>query len=259
MWHSRVRRAALAATAILGLVAVLAAAAPAQAAPSEAQGGAQVGAQTAGAQAGLQDKRQNTPGEFDFYVLALSWAPSYCAERSERATSRRPDPECNRPLAFVVHGLWPQYEQGFPAYCQVPAPRLDRAQVSRALDVMPSPSLIFREWQRHGTCSGLAAGAYFETVREARAVVKIPQAYLDLATPVSVTPADVADAFVKANAGLAREDMAVACDKTRLTEVRLCLGKDFSFRACPEVVRRSCARDKIEVPAMHSEHAAAMP
>ena len=37
--------------------------------------------------AGAQDRRQNAPGEFDFYVLSLSWSPSFCAEVEERALS----------------------------------------------------------------------------------------------------------------------------------------------------------------------------
>ena len=210
------------------------------------------------APAGSQDRRQNAPGEFDFYVLALSWSPSYCEERVERSASRKPDPQCNgRPFAFVVHGLWPQYERGFPSYCQVPAPRLDRGMISRALELMPSPALVLHEWDRHGTCSGLSAGAYFETMRKARAVVKIPTDYLELAAAVTVTPDEVAEAFVKINPGLARADMAVACDKTRLTEVRLCVAKDFSFHACPEVARRTCGREKVAMPAMRSAHASA--
>ena len=73
------------------------------------------------------DRRQNEPGKFDYYVLALSWSPSYCEAARERAPDRAPDRQCGgRPYSFVVHGLWPQYEQGFPSYCQVPAPRLDR-------------------------------------------------------------------------------------------------------------------------------------
>jgi ribonuclease I len=84
-----------------------------------------------------------------------------------------------RPYAFVVHGLWPQYEKGFPSYCQVPAPKLDRGIVTGALTLMPSPALMMHEWERHGTCSGLSSATFFETVRKARAVVKIPEAYLD--------------------------------------------------------------------------------
>jgi ribonuclease T2 len=201
------------------------------------------------------DHRQNEPGKFDFYVLALSWSPSYCEAAQERAQGRAPggvvDQQCSgRPFSFVVHGLWPQYEQGFPSFCQVPAPRLDRTIVGSMLDLMPSPRLIFHEWDRHGTCSGLSAHAYFETVRKARAVVKIPPDYLALDKPITVTPDDVAEAFVKVNPGLSRASVAVACDSKRLNEVRVCLGKDFSFRDCAEVTRRACRRDRIAMPAV---------
>ena len=141
-------------------------------------------------QAAGQDPRQNAPGEFDFYVLALSWSP-ILLRAAQRARARRaaPDPQCSgRPFAFVVHGLWPQYEQGFPSYCQVPAPRLDRAIVGGVLDLMPSPRLVFHEWQRHGTCSGLSPPAYFEAVRKARAVVKIPADICALEQPSRSRP-----------------------------------------------------------------------
>ncbi len=198
-----------------------------------------------------QDRRQNEPGQFDFYVLALSWSPSYCEAAAERSPARAPDQQCSgRPFSFVVHGLWPQYEQGFPSFCQVPAPRLDRTIVGSILDLMPSPRLIFREWDRHGTCSGLSAHAYFEAVRKARAVVKIPQDYLALDKPITVTAESVAEAFVKANPGLTRAGMAIACDNRRLNEVRICLGKDFSFRDCADVARRACKRDSIAMPAI---------
>src|SRR5207248_3566868 len=88
-----------------------------------------------------QDHRQNAPGEFDFYVLSLSWSPSYCEEASERGRNGRSQQiQCGeRPFSFVVHGLWPQYERGFPDYCQRPSPRLDRNIVSSMLDLMPAP------------------------------------------------------------------------------------------------------------------------
>jgi ribonuclease T2 len=198
-----------------------------------------------------QDRRQNAPGQFDFYVLALSWSPSYCEAAHERAPDRAPDQQCaGRPFSFVVHGLWPQYEQGFPSYCQVPAPRLDRNIVGGALELMTSPRLIFHEWDRHGTCSGLSQHAYFEAVRKARAVVKIPLEFTELDKPITVKPDEIAEAFVKANAGLSRAAFAVTCDSKRLSEVRVCLNKDFSFRDCAEVVRRECKRDAIAMPAV---------
>jgi len=205
------------------------------------------------------DRRQNEPGRFDYYVLSLSWSPSYCEASRERNAERSPDQQCGaRPYSFVVHGLWPQYERGFPSYCQVPAPRLNREIVGSMLELMPSPRLIFNEWDRHGTCSGLGARAFFETVRKARAVVKIPVRFIALAAALTVTPAEVADAFVAANPGLSRNGMAIACDSKRLNEVRVCLNKDFSFRDCGEVARRSCRRDNIVMPPVRGARAASL-
>jgi len=200
-------------------------------------------------QAPARDARKNAPGQFDFYVLSLSWSPSFCAAAVERDSSRGPTLQCGaRPYSFVVHGLWPQYDRGFPEYCQVPAPRLDRSIVSSMLDLMPAPHLVFNEWDKHGTCSGLPARAYFEVVRKARAVVKIPPEYVDLEEPLNVTPVAAEEAFVKANPELSRNGMAIGCDKKRLTEVRICLSKELKFHDCAEIARRSCTRDQLLMP-----------
>src|SRR6476646_6906275 len=156
--------------------------------------------------ASAQDKRQNEPGQFDFYVLSLSWSPSFCAAAHERAPDRSAGPECGpRPFSFVVHGLWPQYEKGFPEFCRHPSPRLDRNIVSSMLDLMPAPGLIFNEWDKHGTCSGLNPRAYFDTVRKARALVKIPEPYIEPERPLTVSPDQVEEAFVQANPRLPRD------------------------------------------------------
>jgi ribonuclease T2 len=197
-----------------------------------------------------QDTRQNAPGEFDFYVLALSWSPSYCEQASERGNSGRSQQiQCGgRPFSFVVHGLWPQYERGFPEYCQRPSPRLDRRIVNSMLDLMPAPGLIYNEWDKHGTCAGNSARDYFENIRKARAAVRIPPDFIDAKEARTVTPAEVEDAFVKANPGLSTSAISVICDRTRLTEVRICLSKDLQFRACEEIDRRACRRERLEVP-----------
>src|SRR6202789_4213321 len=142
--------------------------------------------------AAAQDRRQNDPGQFDFYVLSLSWSPSFCAAAAERGYERGASPQCGRrPYSFVVHGLWPQYDKGFPEYCEVPSPRLNRGIVSSMLDLMPAPRLIYNEWDKHGTCSGLAARDYFDTLRKAREAVKIPAQFSDLQEPLNVSPAAV--------------------------------------------------------------------
>jgi ribonuclease T2 len=196
-----------------------------------------------------QDPRQNKPGEFDFYLLALSWSPSFCAEASDRYPDRAPQPQCKaRPFAFTVHGLWPQYEDGFPEFCEVPAPRLDRAIVSSMLDLMPSPRLIFHEWDRHGVCSGQSARSYFDSIRKARAGVKIPEKFIGLAAPLTVSPREIEASFIAANPGLTTSGIAVSCSGRRLSEVRICLTKDFRFRDCPAADRRGCRRDTVEMP-----------
>src|SRR5215471_352226 len=180
-----------------------------------------------------QDRRQGEPGQFDYYVLVLSWSPSFCADSAERDPARAArNPQCGpRPFSFVVHGLWPQYERGFPEYCQVPA-----------------PALIFHEWDRHGVCSGLSPGAYFETIRKARAVVKIPPQYIDLSSTLTVTPQEVEEAFIKANPGLAPEGMSISCGGRRLGDIKICLTRDLQFRGCEEIERRTCRRDKLIMP-----------
>jgi ribonuclease T2 len=197
-----------------------------------------------------QDRRQGEPGQFDYYLLVLSWSPSFCADSAERDPSRAArNPQCGpRPFSFVVHGLWPQYEQGFPEFCQVPAPRLNRNIVSEMLDLMPAPNLIFHEWDRHGTCSGLSPNAYFETIRKARAVVKIPPQYIDLPSALTVAPAEVEEAFVEANPGLKPESISISCGSRRLDEVRICMSRDLQFRGCEEIARRTCRRDKLVMP-----------
>ncbi len=200
--------------------------------------------------AGAQDRRQNTPGEFDFYVLALSWSPSYCEAAHERGgLGRSQQIQCGgRPYSFVVHGLWPQYDRGSPNYCQQPAPRLDGRIVSSMLDLMPAPGLIFNQWDKHGTCSGMQPRAYFETIRKARAAIRIPEQFLELSEHKMVTPGEVEDAFVKSNPGLSASAISVTCDTRRLSEVRICVNKDLQFRACEEVDRRACRRDKVVMP-----------
>jgi ribonuclease T2 len=192
---------------------------------------------------------QGTPGQFDFYVLSLSWSPSFCAEAAERHGGQASGMQCGaRPYSFVVHGLWPQYEKGFPEYCQQPSPRLYRGIVSSMLDLMPAPHLIYNEWDKHGTCSGLSPQTYFDTIRKARAAITIPPDYVSLQQPLTVAPGAVQDAFIKANSGMTANSIAVDCDRKRLTEIRICLSKDLKFHDCPEVTKRACRRDQVVMP-----------
>ncbi|MEP9378461.1 ribonuclease T2 [Aquabacter sp. CN5-332] len=189
---------------------------------------------------------QEQPGRFDFYVLALSWSPTYCAGPKASPQQCRTGP----PRAFVVHGLWPQYETGYPDFCTRQAPYVPDATISAMADLMPSKGLILHEWRKHGTCSGLAPAAYFNLVRKARERVVIPPAFAAPSSAFSMTSAEIEEAFRSVNPSLAPDMMAVDCGEGRLNEVRICLGKDLAFVSCGEVDRRSCSpRRSLNVPA----------
>ncbi|MFG1478163.1 ribonuclease T2 [Xanthobacter sp. V4C-4] len=188
------------------------------------------------------------PGSFDFYVLSLSWSPTYCEVQGARAAD---EPQCatRRPYAFVVHGLWPQYERGYPEFCGSPAPYVPNRLVTSMLDIMPSKRLVIHEWKKHGTCSGLDADGYFALVRAARDKVAIPAEFAHLDDYRMVAPVDLEAAFRAANPGLQPNMISVDCDKRRLREVRVCLSRDtLAFRPCPEVDKRACRLDRMVMP-----------
>lgn len=194
--------------------------------------------------AGAQDRRPDAPGQFDYYILSLSWSPSFC----ETATGNARRQQCGpRPFSFVVHGLWPQYERGFPESCQVPPPRLDRNIMRGMLDLMPAPGLVFHEWDQHGTCSGLPPREYFDLVRRAREKVRIPEQYSDPRAPLTVTPSQVIDAFVSANEGLSPNGITVDCNRTRLREVRICLTRELQFD-CSASAQGACRSERLIMP-----------
>lgn len=186
------------------------------------------------------------PGEFDFYVLSLSWSPTYCASEA----GKRSEMQCRaeRPYAFVVHGLWPQYERGYPQDCDRNAPRIPERTLNEMLDIMPSRGLVIHEWRKHGTCSGLSPVEYFSKAREARARVKIPAPFERLDRYLTTTPGEIEAAFIAANPGLSSGMIAVDCDRRNLREVRVCLSKDLQFRQCAEVDRKACTIDKVVMP-----------
>ncbi|UUP19067.1 ribonuclease T2 [Nitratireductor thuwali] len=193
-------------------------------------------------------ERGAEPGSFDYYVLALSWSPSYCVAEGDRANPQ----QCGsgRPFAFVVHGLWPQYDRGYPEFCRSRLPdRVPDQLVGKVIDIMPSAGLIGHQWRKHGSCSGLGQEDYFSLVRKARERVSIPEPFRTLASPLLASPGGVEAAFMSVNEGLDAGGIAVTCKGRLLREVRICLTRDLEFRACPEVDRKACRADRALMPA----------
>jgi ribonuclease T2 len=190
---------------------------------------------------------RQTANSFDFYVLALSWSPSYCAASGDKADRQQCGPKAK--YAFIVHGLWPQYEKGYPENCPTDQPKsLSEALARRYEDLTPSGGLIRHEWQKHGTCSGLAQTAYFEKLRSAREKIAIPREFENPDRERRFSPQAVENAFVKINKGLKPDGIAVTCDRRFLREVRICLTKDLAFRSCAEIDRDRCSLNSVLVP-----------
>jgi ribonuclease T2 len=185
---------------------------------------------------------------FDFYVLSLSWSPSYCEAEGENANRQQCD--MGRPYAFVVHGLWPQFERGFPADCDAGEREVDNDTLRSLYDLMPSSGLIRHQWRKHGTCSGLSQRDYFHVLRIARERIVVPEEFRQLQDYKTLPPENAEQAFLRSNPGLKADEIAVTCDRRFLREVRICMTKELEFRPCPEVDRRACRLDKAVMPPM---------
>jgi ribonuclease T2 len=196
--------------------------------------------------------RGGVPGRFDYYALVLSWSPTFCASDAARPgeSQCRPRP---RPFAFVLHGLWPQYERGYPEFCPTPdRPFVQQRTIDQMQDIMPSRNLVIHEYRKHGVCTGFDPERYYALARGMFEKVKIPRRFIDPADNQMVDTSAVVEEFVEANPGLRPEMLAVVCGGpgNRLREVRICYTPDGKFRNCGanENQRRLCSASRVFVP-----------
>ena len=234
----------------LGLLC-LTACAPSGSESSDASGSSQPKTETTAAPTDVPAVRPGKGGVpqgsgFDFYVLSLSWSPSYC--EAEGGNANRQQCGASRPYAFVVHGLWPQFERGYPQKCGTDEPKVSSQTLRELYDIMPSAGLIRHEWQKHGSCTGLSQRDYFDVLRAAREKVVVPPDFRRLDAYRSLAPDEAETAFLSANPDLPPDGIAVTCDRRFLREVRICMTKDLAFRRCDEVDRRSCRLRKVVMP-----------
>lgn len=185
------------------------------------------------------------PQPFDYWLLALSWSPQYCAE-----TTRSNEAQCDtrRPYGFIVHGLWPQKESSRVENCPRAA-RLPERLVQRLLPLMPSAGLIQYQWNKHGSCTGWPAEDYVRAIEQAWAAVRIPAAYVAPQDYLSTDLRGIERAFQAVNPAFNGAAVAVQCSGNYLKEVRLCLDKDYHARACDRSVRDRCGGQVVLRPA----------
>jgi ribonuclease T2 len=180
--------------------------------------------------------RAERAGAFDYYVLALSWSPTWCAlEGRARGAA-----QCDRAHGWVLHGLWPQNTRGWPAHCQTAQRPPSHAMTAGMADIMGAPGLAWHQWKKHGTCSGLSAADYFALSRRASARVNRPAVFRKLDQPVKLPARVVEEAFLKANPGWGRDMLTITCRAGRIEEARLCLSKSLDPVPCGRDVSRDC-------------------
>jgi len=170
---------------------------------------------------------KNQAGVFDYYALSLSWAPNFCSSHSDPG-------ECgtDKHFGFVLHGLWPQYVNGYPQSCSTE--KLSAALKDKYGPIFASPDLINHEWPKHGTCSGLPAEQYLELTAKLKDGLVIPQNYQQPAAPVRVTNMEFAQAFKAANPSLADGAILPFCvgGGRFLQEVHACYDKSGASLSC---------------------------
>lgn len=194
---------------------------------------------------------QDKAGVFDYYALVLNWSPSYCATRS--GGGRRDEPQCSgdRPYAFILHGLWPQYERGWPGNCRTAErPWVPNELIQEMLDIMPSKRLVIHEYRKHGTCSGLSPQDYFRISRQLYEQIEIPARFQNPEGYLTVSPGEVEAEFLKANPDLKPEMISIACKGRHLGDLRICFTRDLKLRACGvnERQEKLCSSEKVVMP-----------
>jgi ribonuclease T2 len=196
-------------------------------------------------QQSAENKPQSKVGDFDYYVVSLSWSPTYCV------THPNDKRQCGgRGFGFVLHGLWPQKSQGgYPADCPTNS-KPSAAMVQKTLAFMPSERLIAHEWAKHGSCSGLSGDEYLALSDKAFGSINLPQAFQAPGSSRQLTADQIVAEFVQANPGLSKDSLAVKCSGGEFEELRVCVDTQLKPMSCGKGVRTQCRRDAVQVRAV---------
>ncbi len=186
----------------------------------------------------------NRPGQFDYYVLSLSWSPNWCALEGDARGAAQCD--VTEDHGWVLHGLWPQYQRGWPAHCQTAKRAPSRRMTREMSDIMGSAGLAWYQWRKHGSCSGLSAPDYYALSREAYDRIARPEVFRKLRDAVKLPASVVEQAFLKANPDLTHDMVTVTCRADYIQEVRICLSKELDPLPCGRDVIRDCQLSKAQ-------------
>ena len=181
---------------------------------------------------------EDTAGDFDYYVLSLSWSANWCALQGDAQQS----PQCDaaQDFGWVLHGLWPQYDRGYPSYCRTQFSAPTRGQTNDMADVMGTSGLAWHQWRKHGVCSGLSPDAYYDLSRDAYARVTRPAVFRQIDREITVPASVIEEAFLKENPDMTADQITITCRDGYIQEARICMTSDLDFRTCGADVIRDC-------------------
>ena len=188
--------------------------------------------------AGMARAEGERAGEFDYYVLSLSWSPTWCAIEGDRRGS--PQCDADKDFGWVLHGLWPQYERGWPSYCPAGERNPSRADTAAMADIMGTSGSAWHQWNKHGRCSGLSSDDFYLLAREAYGRVTRPDIFRKIADPIRLPAAVVEEAFLEANPDLEADQITITCKAGRIQEARICLTRSLELRRCGNDVIQDC-------------------
>ena len=177
-------------------------------------------------------------GDFDYHVLSLSWSPNWC--RLEGDAKGSPQCDASKDHGWILHGLWPQYHQGWPSYCPTNERAPSRSMTRGMEDIMGTSGLAWHQWKKHGTCAGVSAAGYFDLSRQAYEAIKRPQVLRQLKDPVTLPATLIEQAFLQDNPTLEADGVTVTCKQGAIQEVRICLSKDLTPVPCGRDVVKDC-------------------
>ncbi|MEE4188520.1 MAG: ribonuclease T2 [Roseobacter sp.] len=177
--------------------------------------------------------------DFDYYVLSLSWSPNWCAIEGDARGSDQCDARHDH--GWILHGLWPQFERGYPEFCKTAKRAPSRRMTREMADIMGTSGLAWHQWKKHGTCTGLESTAYYDLSRKAYASVTRPPVLRQLTETVRLPAHVIEESFLEVNPKLAANQLTVTCRQGHIQEVRICMTKDLAPRKCGPDVLLDCA------------------
>ena len=183
------------------------------------------------------------PGDFDYYLLALSWSPEFCASPAGHKPEKKS--QCDQHFGFVIHGLWPQLRKGgYPESC-APSTPVDPESVKVAMsgDLRIPPgdaAFVQHEWDKHGTCTGLSQADYFKKEADAAGEIVIPDDLKNPTAPLSISSDQVKTLFTNSNPEIQAKDLEVIVDgQGQYSEIHICLSKTLEYTSCEGLADKS--------------------